>query len=152
MELSALCYMSSVTHTPTQGEIDALLRRARWRNERESVTGVLLYSEGSFLQYIEGPDAGLERVFAAILKDPLHEHIFELLSEPISERQFARWSMAYRGIGAVNQPPDDELVALLADESTSLTAGRILLNAFWNKGMGGLYQAALGGRRPRPPG
>jgi hypothetical protein len=110
----------------------------------ERVTGVLLYAEGRFHQYIEGPAAGLERVYAAIQRDPLHHNIFEFLREPIQQREFSNWTMGYRGTGAVQGIADDaELTDLLQDESIDLTPGRLLLNAFWKKGLGESYQRAL---------
>lgn len=149
MELQAISYTSSAVHIPSRDEIENLLIKARARNQQESVTGVLLYCDGSFHQYIEGPSEGLDRVYAAILRDPLHHHIFEMLREPIEQREFAAWSMGYRGSDLLSGTQDEEsLTALLADESFRLTPGRLLLNAFWTKGLGARYQAALSDRRP----
>lgn len=149
MDLQAISYTSSAVHIPSRAEIENLLTKARTRNLQEEVTGVLLYCDGSFHQYIEGPGEGLDRVYAAILRDPLHHHIFEMLREPIDRREFSAWSMGYRGSDQVRVTHGDmSLTDLLADESIRLTPGRLLLNAFWTKGLGARYQAALSGRRP----
>jgi Sensors of blue-light using FAD len=95
-DLQAIVYVSAATHLLAPAEIDHLLRRARERNAEAGVTGLLLYSDGSFMQYIEGPRDELQCIYAIILKDPLHHHIEELLVEPIAAREFADWSMAYR--------------------------------------------------------
>lgn len=113
------------------------------------MTGVLLYSAGTFHQYLEGPEKGLDRVYAAILRDPMHHHIFEIVREPIERREFPNWTMGYRGLIDISDTSNDaELTAKLADESIRLTTGRLLLNAFWNQGLGARYQAALSAGRP----
>jgi len=143
LNLHTITYTSSAVGVPSAEQIDHLLRKARSRNEQESVTGVLLYADGTFLQYLEGPLAGLEAVYAAILRDPLHHHIFEMIREPIERREFHEWAMGYRGTGQVAGTTDDAvLMELLTDESHILSPGRLLLNAFWSKGLGARYRAA----------
>lgn len=125
-----------------------LLEKARARNQVESVTGVLVFAEGTFHQYIEGPRDGLLRVYDVILRDPLHHHIFELVNEPIAERDFGQWSMGYRGERLIPGVADEvELNKILGDEASYLSPGRLLLNAFWLKGLGLRYQAALADER-----
>jgi hypothetical protein len=156
LNLHTITYTSSAVAAPSAEEIDHLLRKARSRNEQELVTGVLLYADGTFLQYLEGPLAGLERVYAAILRDPLHHQIFEMIREPIERREFDEWTMGYRGTAQVAGTTDDDaLMELLTDESHMLSPGRLLLNAFWSKGLGARYRAALAagqGAQARHPG
>lgn len=146
MSLHSLIYMSSAVHLPTQAEIEHLLTRARIRNQREQVTGVLLYDEGSFMQVIEGPQEGIERVFSAVLADPLHHSVLELLREPIEERDFDGWSMAYRAIGVGLVNPDDALSAKLQAPQGDLSAVHHLLASFWNGGLGTRYSRVMDGK------
>ena len=151
--LHTITYTSAAVTEPSIEQIDHLLRKARERNQREGVTGVLLYADGTFHQYIEGPPEGLLRVYDAILRDPLHHHIFEMVREPIARREFHHWAMGYRGTARVaGTSHDQELTQLLVDESTGLSAGRLLLHAFWNKGLGAKYRAALLDQTPRTGG
>lgn len=108
------------------------------------MTGTLLFADGTFHQYIEGPRDCLLRVYDAILRDRLHHNILELVNEPIAQREFGQWSMGYRGERLLSGVADEaELNAILADESIFLSPGRLLLNAFLAKGLGARYQAAL---------
>lgn len=59
-DLQSLVYVSTASHHLSDAEISHLLGRARARNAHELVTGVLLYSHGNFMQYLEGPRAGME--------------------------------------------------------------------------------------------
>jgi hypothetical protein len=143
-DLHTISYTSSATGSLSTEQISQLLQHARARNRRESVTGVLLFAEGTFHQYIEGPREGLLRVYDAILCAPLHHQIFELVSEPISAREFSNWPMGYRGDRLLADASDEpDLNQILADETVYLSPGRLLLNAFWLKGLGARYQAAM---------
>lgn len=93
--LHAIIYTSSAVRALAPHEIEHLLRRARERNARAGVTGLLLHDDGHFLQYIEGPPEGLLPIYDIILADPLHHRIHELMSESIGEREFDGWEMAY---------------------------------------------------------
>ena len=72
-----------------------LLQRARERNARAGVTGLLLHDAARFMQYLEGPPEALLPIYDIILADPLHHRIHELMSESIGEREFDGWTMAY---------------------------------------------------------
>jgi hypothetical protein len=137
-ELHALVYVSTASHPLSQAEINHLLERARARNAQQQVTGVLLYSHGNFMQYLEGPAAGMAIVYQAIRADRLHHGIIELLREPIAEREFADWSMAFRSVSAfgVSNPVSfDSLFIPKIDPAVSAATGtHRLLWKFWNKG------------------
>ena len=147
MNLESLTYMSTAVHLVTRSELEHLLMKARARNLALNVSGVLLYSEGSFLQCIEGTPEALNDVFGHICADPLHHHIFELLRDPVEEREFAEWDMAFRSTGPdhIYSSTEDELTDRLAAPESAGSATRQLLSAFWNGGMGSRYQAALAG-------
>jgi len=137
-DLHALLYVSSAAHLLAPAEIEHLLDRARARNVREQVTGVLLYSHGNFMQYIEGPAAGIATVYQAIKADRLHHGIIELMREPIAEREFADWTMAFRSVSAfgMSSPETfDRLFVPMIDPAVAKPTGmRRLLWQFWNKG------------------
>lgn len=117
-------------------ELEQLLAKARARNELEAVSGVLIYSRGSFVQYLEGPAPSVERVYRRILGDPMHHHIFEVLREPIETREFAEWHMAFapsRTSGlALRFPLGERLERRLREAETSLVGARHLLQACWD--------------------
>jgi hypothetical protein len=137
-ELHALVYVSTASRALSNEELQHLLDRARIRNSKEGITGVLLYSHRNFIQYLEGPPAGLERVYAIIKADPQHHGIIELMHEPIQSREFADWSMAFRNISAFGMasPPGIDAVFEAAGSvgSRPTSAGHVFLSKFWNKG------------------
>jgi Sensors of blue-light using FAD len=138
--IQALTYTSDARQLLSRPQIDHLLARARERNAQEGVTGVLLYSNGAFMQYLEGPEEGLSKIWHIIKTDPLHHQIVEQPREPVRVREFGEWSMAFRSGGTYGMSHPMQLDALLSGRfsentrSSSESIGRLL--AFWNKHRG----------------
>ena len=63
MSLADLVYVSSASRLLNETQLRLLADDAAARNLECGVTGVLLYGDGSFFQYIEGPPASLEQVY-----------------------------------------------------------------------------------------
>ncbi len=140
MKLHQLVYVSSAVRPVTAEDVARLLRGARKRNAIEGVTGLLLHSEGNFIQLLEGPKASVEKVFEFVKADPLHNGIIELLNEPCEAREFAGWSMGFRnamGNAAIRGHFEE---AVLAGHMERPGAGHsralVLLNGFWDRERG----------------
>jgi hypothetical protein len=90
------------------------------------------------MQYLEGPAPGLYRVYEVIKADPQHYGIVDLVREPIAQREFSGWSMAFRVIDAFGRSSDAEQDALLAQRLAApinqFSAARELLAKFWSRG------------------
>ncbi len=136
--LFAIIYLSTAARALFPDELEHLRQRAEVRNLQEAVTGVLLYADGAFMQYLEGPAAGLSRVYGRIKADALHYGMIDLLREPIAAREFASWSMALRVVSAGGPATVAELGPLLHDKPGALdpprSSVRQLLLDFWSKG------------------
>jgi hypothetical protein len=78
---------------------DALLRlleRSRTSNAGRDITGLLLYHEGSFLQFMEGPAEEVEWVFEnRIKRDHRHTDITLLYSRDAETRALPDFSMGF---------------------------------------------------------
>lgn len=137
-DLYSMVYVSTATRLLSMDDIGRLLEKARQRNLDQDVTGVLLYSDGNFMQCLEGPAARLASVFETIKSDSLHFGIIDLVREPITAREFSEWSMAFRvagALGASSPTHQDELLSerlSLSGEPVSLSRG--LLAKFWSRG------------------
>jgi hypothetical protein len=94
--LCAVAYLSSATRLIEQSEIEGLLANIRPKNAAAGITGMLIYCDGKFMQYIEGPNDKIAQLLEIIKKDTRHNDIVKLFEEPIETREFADWSMAYR--------------------------------------------------------
>jgi hypothetical protein len=136
-DLRALVYVSTARHLLLPHELGHLLQAARIRNRAEQVTGMLLYSDGNFMQYLEGPPQGLSTVYGVIRNHRLHHGLIELFSEPAPQREFSDWAMAFRSPDPQwPQPTGDDGPALdiaLAGTAQPLSLARMLLLKFWTR-------------------
>ena len=66
------------------------------------LTGVLLYDEGTYFQWLEGPAEGLSRVWISIERDPRHRDVTVLRDEPIGDRVFDGWDLKFAKGGRVH--------------------------------------------------
>ena len=99
--LSTVVYRSRAVAPLSGQDLQGLMQAAQARNRREAVTGVLLYDENNFFQWLEGPDEGIARVMRSIRSDPRHTDIEVLSTGPAQGRCFGDWDMqlATRSIG-----------------------------------------------------
>jgi hypothetical protein len=79
-------------------ELRAILDRARIVNSQLDVTGILLHSEGSFFQVLEGDAEVIDSLYTKIARDKRHKNIVLIVREPIASRSFADWSMGFASV------------------------------------------------------
>ena len=91
--LATLVYRSRSVRPMSLGDLERLAAAAQARNRSEAITGVVLYDEGWFFQWLEGPAASLDRVMRSINRDSRHTDIEVLARETDNLRSFARWDM-----------------------------------------------------------
>lgn len=94
-DLVAISYSSVATRLLSGAELDALLLEVQSFNEGLGVSGALCYDDGVFIQYFEGPAHAMEQVYARIASSHLHDQLTEISRNPIEERQFDGWYMAF---------------------------------------------------------
>jgi hypothetical protein len=142
--LVALLYVSQAARAVTTSDLVDLLVHARRRNLQEDLTGVLLYADGSFMQYLEGPAQGMQRVYRIIKAHPLHFGVVDLLRQPIAQRQFAEWSMACHVVGADGDTAlcdrYDLLLERLSEVVRPRSPVRDLLTRFHEQGRAALHR------------
>ena len=95
-----IIYVSTATKPLADWELQEILKKSRQRNEAHAITGLLLYKEGSFMQFLEGTREEVLFLLTKIRADPRHHGLMVVLQEEHSGREFAGWSMAYHKIDA----------------------------------------------------
>ena len=140
--LVAVAYVSSALRRFTPQALDALLVNARDFNLKAGVSGALLHHDGSFFQYFEGPEVGVEAVYLRIKASRSHHGLIELIAAPVDQRHFSGWSMGFASpvasdLQAISQA--DWLAAhqLACDQAAPAPAPALsLLLAFWQRAKG----------------
>src|SRR5688500_16501644 len=136
-DLRAIVYVSSATQLMSVPQLESLLVVARGLNLESAVTGVLLYSDGNFMQYFEGSEESVRVTYERIRASRRHKDIIEILNERVAQRNFPDWQMGFA------QPTQSELRALstagwrsMAGEapgSSDTSPGLALLQDFWKR-------------------
>ena len=78
MSLHQIMYISTVVDTVTPQECAAIARKSAANNQRDDVTGLLLFNSRRFLQVLEGPKDAVERIFTRVYGDPRHRAVVKL--------------------------------------------------------------------------
>ena len=90
-----IIYASAATSPITEEMLLKMLDKARKTNEGLGITGMLLHSDGSFFQVLEGQESTVETLFKKIQQDQRHAKITIIIREQIVARAFSEWSMAF---------------------------------------------------------
>ena len=90
------CYISHEAISFDDVMLDNLLDSARTSNASRGITGILLYIQGSFIQYIEGDEKEVSRLYNTIKNDQRHKHVLKLSEGQQGHRSFNDWSMAFQ--------------------------------------------------------
>ncbi len=98
MLLYCLVYVSLATQDMSDDQLKAMLKKARDNNEKLSITGMLLYRDGFFMQALEGDEEKIETLFNTIAKDIRHRDVLLVYKKPITERSFEKWTMGFNKV------------------------------------------------------
>ncbi|MGI3782607.1 MAG: BLUF domain-containing protein [Janthinobacterium lividum] len=112
----SLMYSSTTDHDWSQDELVTLLDWSRGWNLDHDVTGLLLYRDCAFMQFLEGDEPVVRELFSHISVDRRHQDVDLMWTNGAERRRFADWSMAFRELGshpvaqlgyndALNEPP-----------------------------------------------
>lgn len=117
MPLSSIAYSSQTAEGLTVDQLNALVRDAAHHNKLAGVTGVLLCDGNRFLQYLEGPEEGVQFVYARVQNSKRHSNLVELGRGDCADRRFPYWSMHWIPV------EQHELHAAAVANWTAMTAG-----------------------------
>lgn len=100
--LVRLVYASRAAEGVAQDELVAILKKSKANNPALGITGVLCFSQGIFLQMLEGGRGPVNRLYNRIAVDPRHTQVELMAYEEIGERRFAGWSMGQVNLTRLN--------------------------------------------------
>lgn len=91
--LTTLIYRSQLNLSHPSTELRELVERARGRNVKLNITGVLLSKGSDVLQILEGSEESVVRLFHTIRQDPRHSGVVELMRDYGPRRRFENVGM-----------------------------------------------------------
>jgi len=90
-----LIYISTAVNLFSDEELKDILLKSRKNNSTNNISGILLYADGVFLQFLEGDETVVEQTYQRIGKDPRHKKLTVLIKGEHEGRAFPDWSMGY---------------------------------------------------------
>ena len=74
-------------------DLNAIMDSANRNNEKNNVTGALIFDTLWFVQILEGERTAVSETLRRIMADPRHDAVTVMDARPIAERQFGNWWM-----------------------------------------------------------
>lgn len=99
-----IAYVSRAVAAMAPAELQDLVTRAAAANGRNGLTGALLYHDGQFMQFLEGPEAVVRSLFDRIRRDPRHTDVYLVAEYKVTARAFPDWALA---VAEMDNLPDD---------------------------------------------
>jgi hypothetical protein len=135
-DLHRLVYASTAVGVLPAHQLDRILLRSRAYNPSANITGLLLFHEGTFLQCIEGPEAGVLSLMERIRRDRRHTNITMLESVRGASRAFSDSPMSY--VAPRNLTPEqregfaDLLTAARGQAALKVGQDRSVVDHLWS--------------------
>jgi len=90
-----LIYVSTAANRMTKDDLQSIMFESMRHNSDHSITGLLLYDQGSFCQVLEGEEKDIKSLYKRICKDPRHFNVNLISEKDIDIREFSAWSMRF---------------------------------------------------------
>jgi hypothetical protein len=122
MSLFSILYSSAAAYPMQDQELIELLEQSRSYNQAHGVTGMLLYHNESFMQYLEGARSEVLDLYDRIAIDDRHTGVTLYFEREIEERNFADWSMGFTNLEKVDSSELEGFTPFLEKGFTSEAA------------------------------
>lgn len=103
-KLMQIVYVSAATKELDDDELHLIHESSQRHNGTQEVTGMLLYSQGSFIQVLEGEVPAVEECMSRISTDRRHHSIFRISEERVEAREFGSWAMGFKSLNTIDAP------------------------------------------------
>ena len=91
----SITYVSSAVFPFNETTFLDLVAQCQRNNVKLGITGILVYSDGNFIQVIEGADLVTQALYDRIERDGRHRAVTPVAEQRIDVCEFQGWSMAY---------------------------------------------------------
>ena len=90
-----LTYISRYNNDNLNGEVTRILEQAQQNNERNGITGALVFNHNYFLQSIEGARPVINGLLRKLVQDERHHSLQVIECREVEQRHWSKWSMKY---------------------------------------------------------
>ena len=89
-------YISESAPGTSASDVESIVHKARTCNASRSITGLLIYNAGHYMQFLEGPQEATRACFEKVRQDRRHHTVHPFFEGSADTRAFEAWTMAYR--------------------------------------------------------
>lgn len=102
----AICYVSTLSPNISKSQIETLLEFSRDSNNQKEITGILLYSQGNFLQVLEGEKEQVRSLYKSIEKDSRHYDITPIFRKDITKPAYKEYEVDFLSVDSTYTEED----------------------------------------------
>ena len=88
-----IIYVSSLNRNLDIGDLKEFSASFQYENKKRDVSGVLVFSQGVVMQYIEGSEKDIDALYKNIAKDVRHSSVIKIGEGYIKNKIFKSWNM-----------------------------------------------------------
>ncbi|WP_299189278.1 BLUF domain-containing protein [uncultured Aquimarina sp.] len=111
-----ISYVSTVDPSLSDDDMEKLFDFVKLKNNNLKITGILMYSDGNFLQVLEGKKDLIDSLFLKIKQDARHYNIIKIFDRAIVNPCFSRYHSNFTVVG--ESYDHSELQAFLREEKS----------------------------------
>lgn len=86
--IKTICYISDASKDESLENLNILYKKAKANNQKNNITGVLIYKNKNFLQVLEGEEDQVNKTYSRITQDPRHKNLFKVIDTALEQRIF----------------------------------------------------------------
>ncbi len=90
-----ISYVSTANPTLKDSDIQDLFEDIKSNNEKNNITGILMYSNGNFFQVLEGEKNKVRNLFNKIKVDYRHYDIIKIFDREIRHKAFSDYNSSF---------------------------------------------------------
>lgn len=135
--LHELVYTSRAGASITRDRLEEILEVSRTNNEKNDITGLLVFDGSTFCQVLEGEKSVIDETYERIKQDNRHIDSYLLHTGEINQRNFQNWSMSFKMVQKrVNTESWTDILTaskMISDIPSERTLGSIVLKLLTGK-------------------
>ncbi len=114
----SLMYLSEALTPVSPLVLHSIWKTSSYNNKNNGITGYLCYSNGFFIQYIEGEADNIKKLIKNIKNDIRHHILYSVEKENVTQRHFPNWSMELISNKRNSHFELDDSISSLIDDET----------------------------------
>ena len=104
MDIFSLTYVSSAAGLYSKDIYSEIAQLSHVYNNAHGITGMLLVYNETVMQFLEGPEVEIRKLYTKIEKDQRHKGPIIVSTRSLDKREFPDWSMGYKEIVSISDP------------------------------------------------